>query len=251
MGIPRSPSGPRPLLYRLNHQPAHCAQATPRRIAMIDALYEINDFKHPKYGLQAFVLLYTFHHLIRIQQRRYGAYLYKKQVADLIAPHLVTLKLVSSWLAHHGVPFPSTSTTHVGGWLTIYRLPMTKANTTPWYNVPTLPQQRRTRPSFARFATLPAALTVAPTTYFSSPRPRAASRQTSKLVSNGPMHRNSDLELQNASAAFTLDADALVLLAARTRAATVTPTCLRLLYKTLTYVPRASSKNKLGVAGYL
>jgi hypothetical protein len=169
---------------------------------MIYALYEISDFKHPKYGLQAFVFLYAFHHLIRIQQRRYGAYLSKQQVADLIAPHLVTLKLVSSWLAHHGVPTPSISTTvtHVGGWLTIYRLPMTKANTASWYNVPALPQQKRTRPSFARFATLPAALTVAPTTNFSSPR--AASRQTSELVSNGLMHRNSDLELQNASAAY-------------------------------------------------
>ena len=32
---------------------------------------------------------------------------------------------------------------------------------------------------------------------------------------------------------------------------TITPSCLRALYKTSDYVPRATKKNKLGVAGYL
>lgn len=65
------------------------------------------------------------------------------------------------------------------------------------------------------------------------------------------MHRNSDLELQNESAAFTLGANALARVPLSSCPDTITPTCLRLLYETLTYVPRAILKNKLGVAGYL
>jgi hypothetical protein len=88
---------------------------------------------------------------------------------------------------------------------------MTKANT----HLGTLYQPyRHTETSKAIVRTfsyaLPAALhvhvhvqTIAPTTYFSSPR--AACWQTSKLVLNVPTHRNSDLKLKNASGAFTFD----------------------------------------------
>lgn len=123
-----------------------------------------------------------------------------------------------------------------GGWLTIYsNCPQ------PYHHTETNKTIIRTFSPAALARARADRCTDESTTYISSPR--AASRKTSGLV-----HRNSDLELQNESAAFTLDANAL----ARVRLScpdTITSTCLRLLYKTLTYVPRAILKNKLGVAG--
>ncbi len=94
---------------------------------------------------------------------------------------------------------------------------------------------------------LPAALhvhvqTVAPTTYFGSPH---ALRRTSKVVLNGPTLPNGDPELQDASA-FAPDG-----LVPSNCSSIITPTCLRMLYNTLTYWPRATSTNKLGITGYL
>jgi tripeptidyl-peptidase-1 len=50
---------------------------------------------------------------------RYGAYLSREQVAELVAPHPDTLELIDSWLEHHGVPSSSVSTSHGGSWLTV------------------------------------------------------------------------------------------------------------------------------------
>ncbi|KAF8261716.1 Pro-kumamolisin, activation domain-containing protein [Lactarius quietus] len=58
-----------------------------RETALVDALYEVSDSKHPKYG----------------------SHLSKEQVAELVAPHPDTLALVQSWLKHHGVPPSSIS----------------------------------------------------------------------------------------------------------------------------------------------
>jgi tripeptidyl-peptidase I len=85
--------------------------------------------------------------------------------------------------------------------------------------------------------------TVAPTTYFGSPR---ALRRTSKVVQNGPTLPNGDRELQDASATFAPDG-----LVPSNCSSIITPTCLRMLYNTLTYWPRATSTNKLGITGYL
>ncbi|KAI9431421.1 hypothetical protein H4582DRAFT_2085096 [Lactarius indigo] len=48
---------------------------------------------------------------------RYGAYLSKEQIAKPVALRQDTLKLVHSWLQHHGVPSFSVSTSHGDGWL--------------------------------------------------------------------------------------------------------------------------------------
>lgn len=95
---------------------------------------------------------------------------------------------------------------------------------------------------------LPAALheyvqTVAPTTYFGALR---ALRQTSKLVLNGPKLPSGDIELQDASVTFVPGTPV-----PPSCSSAITPTCLRMLYNTLTYLPQATSKNKLGVTGYL
>jgi tripeptidyl-peptidase I len=94
---------------------------------------------------------------------------------------------------------------------------------------------------------LPAALhmhvqTATPTTYFGSPR---ALRQMSKLVFNAPTLPNGDLELQEVSATFA-PGDPVP----SNCSPIITPTCLRMLYYTLTYSPQATSTNKLGITWY-
>jgi tripeptidyl-peptidase-1 len=180
---------------------------------------------------------------------RYGAHLSREQVAELVAPHPDTLELVGSWLAHHEVSSSAVSITHGGNWLTIYNLPLTKANALLgaeyqfYHHAETNETVIRTI-SYA----LPTALheyvqTVAPTTYFGALR---AFRQTSKLGLNGPKLSNGDLELQDASVAFVPGTPV-----PPSCSSAITPTCLRMLYNTLTYLPQAASKNKLGVTGYL
>ena len=95
---------------------------------------------------------------------------------------------------------------------------------------------------------LPAALhdhveTIAPTTYFGSPR---ALRLNSKVVSKGQKIFSDGLEIQDVPATFVPGPQI-----PSNCSDTITPTCLRLLYKTVNYKPRATSKNKLGVTGYM
>ncbi|KAF8491624.1 subtilisin-like protein [Russula emetica] len=198
-----------------------------RESALIDALYEVSDPNHSKYG----------------------AHLSKEQVAELVAPHPDSLELVGSWFEHHEVPSSAVSITHGGGWLTIKKLPLTKANTLLGASYQTY-RHTETNETVIRTVgySLPAALhehvqTVAPTTYFESPRPL---RQPSKLVFNAPTLPDDDLELQDSSASF-VPGDPIP----SNCSSIITPTCLRLLYKTWAYEPRATSKNKIGITGYL
>ena len=59
---------------------------------------------------------------------RYGAYLSKEQVAELVRPPPDTLELVRGWLVHHGIQSSSISTTHGGSWLTFNDVLVSKAN---------------------------------------------------------------------------------------------------------------------------
>jgi tripeptidyl-peptidase I len=133
--------------------------------------------------------------------------------------------------------------------LTIYNVPLTKANTLLGAEYQFY-RHTETNECVIRTISygLPAALhehvqTVAPTTYFGALR---ALRKTSKLVLNGPKLPNGDLELQDASATFVPGTPV-----PPSCSSVITPTCLRMLYNTLTYLPQAASKNKLGVTGYL
>ncbi|KAH9031563.1 hypothetical protein EDB84DRAFT_1492372 [Lactarius hengduanensis] len=116
----------------------HIALNAHRENALTDALYEVSDPRHPKYG----------------------SHLSKAQVAALVAPHPDALALVHSWLEHHGVPPASVSATHGGGWLTLYRHAVTHETVlrTLGYALPA--------------ALLAHVQTVAPTTHFGSPHAR-------------------------------------------------------------------------------
>ncbi|KAF8259707.1 peptidase S8/S53 domain-containing protein [Lactarius quietus] len=84
----------------------HLALKSHREHALIDSLYEVSNPRHPKYG----------------------AYLSKEQVAELVAPHPDTLDLVSSWLKHYGVPSSSISMTLGGNWLEVINVSLSQAN---------------------------------------------------------------------------------------------------------------------------
>ncbi|KAH9011822.1 subtilisin-like protein [Lactarius hengduanensis] len=128
--------------------------------ALIDALYEVSDPKHP----------------------RYGAHLSKEQVAELVRPHPDTLELVTAWLAHHGVRPSSISTTHGGAWLTVGNVLVSQANEMLGASYQ-LYRHAKVNDTIIRTVSyaLPEVLhahiqAVAPTTYFASTR---TLRQTS------------------------------------------------------------------------
>ncbi len=185
-------------------------------------------------------------HMLRY---RYGAHLSKEQVAELVAPHPNIFELVDSWLEHHEVPCSAVLTTHGGGWLTIKKVPLTKANALLGASYQNY-RHAETNETVIRTigCSLPAALhehvqTVAPTTYFGSPRPLGL---ISKISPNSATLPNGDPDLQSALATFVPGAPI-----PPNCSSTITPTCLRLLYKTWSYAPQATWKNKLGIAGYL
>ncbi|KAH8987770.1 Pro-kumamolisin, activation domain-containing protein [Lactarius hatsudake] len=134
----------------------HIALNAHRENALVDALYEVSDPRHPKYG----------------------SHLSKAQVAELVAPHPDALALVHSWLEHHGVPPASVSATHGGGWLTVAAVPVPQANALLGASYQ-LCRHAETHETVLRTLgySLPAALlahvqTVAPTTHFGSPHAR-------------------------------------------------------------------------------
>ena len=179
---------------------------------------------------------------------RYGAHLSKEQVAELIAPHPDTLESVGAWLEHHQVPSSAVSITHGGGWLTINKVPLAQANALLGAEYQ-LYRHAETNETIVRTIGygLPASLhdhvqTVAPTTYFGSPR---ALRITSKVISNGPTLPHGDLAMQNSSATFAPGAKV-----PSSCSDTITPTCLRMLYKTANYVPLSAATNELGITAY-
>ena len=63
---------------------------------------------------------------------------------------------------------------------------------------------------------------------------------------NGPTLPNGDPELHNELASLSPDGPVPA-----NCSNIITPTCLRILYKTGGYVPRAPGKNQLGITGYL
>ncbi|KAF8258635.1 subtilisin-like protein [Lactarius quietus] len=188
--------------------------------ALIDALYEVSSPKHPKYG----------------------KHLSKEQVAELVAPHQNTLEIVNSWLEHHGIPASSVSVTHGGGTLTLRGVPMTQADTLLGASY-RLYRHIESNDTIVRTVgySLPKVLhghvlTVVPTTTFFPPLRQF---QTLRNFSGGPVKPESGELARMMSSREDPDEYDL------------TPSFLRSLYHTAHYVPAATDKNALGVAGYL
>ncbi|KAH9057769.1 subtilisin-like protein [Lactarius vividus] len=193
----------------------HIALKSHREDALVEALYEVSDPGHS----------------------RYGAHLSKEQVAEVVAPHPDTLDLVSSWLRHHDIPSSSISTTLGGNWLRVVGVSVSQADRILGASYQ-LYKHVETNGTVLRTISysLPEALhghiqTIVPTTCFGSPLTEAVRPR---------VHLSTAVDARGkaGSALSSRDEEG------------VTPSYLRSLYKTLGYVPRATDRNALGIAGY-
>ncbi|KAH8984507.1 subtilisin-like protein [Lactarius akahatsu] len=195
-----------------------------RESALIDTLYQVSDPNHP----------------------RYGAYLSKEQIAELVSPPPGTLEFVNSWLEYHGVPSSSVSTTHGGTTLTLSGVSIMQANALlgASYQLYKHVETNETVVRTVGYA-LPAALhrlvqTVAPTTCFSTPHTQWLSpRNRSVGVTAGLKRPVSGEPVTVLSSRYDDDDD------------DTTPSFLRSLYKTAEYTPAAADRNALGIVGIL
>ncbi|KAH9066004.1 subtilisin-like protein [Lactarius deliciosus] len=199
----------------------HLALKPHREKALVTALYEVSSPGHSKYGL----------------------HLSKEQVAELVMSHPDTLELVKSWLKFHGVPPSSISMSHGGSWLTLTGVSVSKANDLLGASYQ-IYRHAETKENIIRTLgySLPASLhghvqTVAPTTYFASPR---MSWQTPRRRSGGAaagLVRATSGDLVTALLGRADDDDAAL-------------PFLRWLYNSATYVPAATDRNMLGITGF-
>ncbi|KAH9051100.1 subtilisin-like protein [Lactarius vividus] len=188
--------------------------------ALVDALNEVSDPRHPRYGM----------HLSR------------EQVADLVVPHPDTVQLVHSWLEHHRITSSSVSATHGGSFLTVTGVSVSQANDLLGATYQ-LYRHTKTNETIVRTLgySLPVVLhgcvqTVAPTTFFSSlltqeQTPRKRSDMAAVRLRKSPSGNPVTMPLNR-------------------RITTVTPAFLRWLYSTFAYVPSAMDRNVIGVTGY-
>lgn len=165
----------------------------------------------------------------------------------MVAPHPDTVDLVESWLTAHGIDLSSAQRDNGGSWMTVI-VSVDQAsrmlNTT--YNV----YRHASSDDYvvrAMSYSLPTVLhehigTVAPTTYFGTMRSMKA---TSRLQ---PQIKAIE---SDADIAHKLVSPGSLATVPSSCSTTITPACLRALYNTSTYVPAATDKNSIGVAGYL
>jgi tripeptidyl-peptidase I len=157
------------------------------------------------------------------------------------------VQLVDEWLEAHDVDVSTAERTNGGSWL---RIPITVDQASRMLNATyEIYQHEGTAEYIVRTLSysLPASLhphigVVTPTTYFGTMR---SMRKTSFLQPNIKPIEN-DFE-----AAARLSGPGSLATVPSSCSTTITPACLRALYNTSTYVPKATNVNKLGVAGYL
>ncbi|KAI0083965.1 peptidase S8/S53 domain-containing protein [Irpex rosettiformis] len=192
---------------------------------LVTALYEVSDPTHEKYG----------------------QHLTKEQVDALVAPHPTSVDLVDEWLTAHGIDASTAERTNGGSWL---RLPVTVDQASRMLNATyEIYHHENTEEYIVRTLSysLPAALhphvgVVTPTTYFGTMR---SMRKTSFLQPEiKPIDNDHEIAAQ-------LTDPASLATVPSSCSTTITPACLRALYNTTSYVPKATDVNSLGVAGYL
>ncbi|KAF9460560.1 peptidase S8/S53 domain-containing protein [Collybia nuda] len=172
---------------------------------------------------------------------RYGKHLSKAEAEALVAPHSTTVNAVDSWLEYHEIGDKDINRS--GDWVTL-RVTVAQAERMlgAKYNVyhhPVSSQKVVRTMSYS----LPRELhshvdVVAPTTYFGTLR---SMRTTSFL-----QPEIKPVEQEDPAPDFSINA-----VVPTSCNSVITPACLRALYNTSTYVPKATATNKLGVAGYL
>ncbi len=182
-----------------------------------------------------------------LTSRRYGQHLSKEQVAALVAPHADSVSNVEDWLLAHGLDTSSAQRSASGDWITV-RVSVSQAEEMlgTKYN---LFRHGKSEDYVIRTMnySLPSILhehitVVAPTTYFGTMKSMKA---TSFVQPDAPT-----IESDADTAHLLKDPHSLATVPSSC-SSTITPACLRALYNTTTYVPAATNKNILGVAGYL
>jgi len=183
---------------------------------------------------------------VPLLRSRYGAHLSKEQVAELVAPHSDTLKLVHSWLEYHGIPSSSISVTHGGSSLKLTGVSVSRANDLLGASYQ-LYRHVKTNETMVRTVgyALPAALhahvqTVEPTSSFDSPHPQW---QT-------PRKRLGGVAVELAEAASGEPVTVPSRRDDKNHDGT-TPSFLSSLYSTSAYSPAATDKNMIGIVGFL
>ncbi|KAH9029486.1 subtilisin-like protein [Lactarius pseudohatsudake] len=211
----------------LGHPPAgttidlHIALKAQNENALVDALIEVSSPGHPKHG----------------------AHLSREKVAELVAPPSDVLELVNAWLEHHDVPPSAISTKHGGSWLTVVGVPVPRANKLLsasyqlYRHIGTNDTVLRTLSYGLPTALLEHVQNVAPATYFGFPR----------TPWQGPLMRHGGA----AGVQKKVPAGEPGTVLSSRQGPYVTPSFLRWLYKTSSYVPFAADRNVLGVAGFL
>ncbi|KAH9176752.1 subtilisin-like protein [Lactarius sanguifluus] len=208
----------------LGHPPSgttidfHIALKAQNENALIDVLHQVSSPGHPKYG----------------------AHLSREEVAELVAPPSDVLELANAWLAHRGIPPSAISTKHGGSWLTVIGVPVSRANELLsasyqlYRHIETNDTVLRTLSYGLPTALLEHVQNVAPTTHFGFPRtPRMPHDEAAGAQKRVPA------------------GEPVTVLSSRQEQPYVTPSFLRSLYKTSSYVPIAADRNALGVVGFL
>ncbi|KAF8264517.1 subtilisin-like protein [Lactarius quietus] len=187
-------------------------------------------------------LIETLYEVSGPSNSKYREYLSQVQVADLVAPHSDTVKLVESWLNFYDVPSSSFSMSHLGNWLKVTGVRVSQANSLLGASY-RLYRHAETNDTILRTMSyaIPAALqdvvqTVTPTTYFPSP----------------PTLRKT-LRMRHGSAALAAEAPSPRGVTSRQggdSSMIITPFFIQTLYNTVYYVPNATGQNGIGIAGF-
>ncbi|KAG6853522.1 hypothetical protein C0991_003517 [Blastosporella zonata] len=173
---------------------------------------------------------------------RYGQHLSPAEAEALVAPHPDSRNAVDAWLEHHGI-FPENIVYSTGGgeWVTI-RVSVAEAERMlhTKYNVYHHPSSSE-RVVRAMSYSLPRELhnhidMVTPTTYFSTTRSMRATSFLEPAAQATPKIHEFNVAAPPPSSCG---------------GSTVTIACLRNLYNTAGYSPKATPVNQLGVVGYL
>ncbi|KAF5393130.1 hypothetical protein D9757_001221 [Collybiopsis confluens] len=198
-------------------QPRKLGQGVPRIASLQKALLEISDPDH----------------------ERYGQHLSKAEVEFLVSPDERSIQLVNDWLDTHGIPSDAVTRTPAEDWVIVQvsvQLAEEMLDTTYhiWQHDEGSSMIRTTRYSLPEHLHKHIDL-VQPTTTFARPaRMKSTMYRTKTKAAVGDV---TDVKFSEAAAVNCNN--------------TVTLACLQTLYKTAGYESKASSKNSIGITGYL
>ncbi|KAJ1304004.1 hypothetical protein OPQ81_008412 [Rhizoctonia solani] len=184
---------------------------------------------------------------------RYGKHLSKEDVDKLVAPRGQSVESVEKWLQLHGVEISERSS--AGDWIYV-TVPVSRAEKMlgTKYNV-----YRHTSGAHiirSESYSLPRSLdshidVIQPTTYFGRINERSTPESSSALEKRAStvfvLPESEKTELKQAAE----EAKGKELAVPSSCSSTITPTCLKALYRTDSYTPKAGNSASIGITGYL